>query len=53
MTSIPSAIIFIILDSFFLNGKLTNKNTNIKTDKNIKIGNAYIGFVENIEMMRQ
>jgi hypothetical protein len=43
----------IIFDNFFLKGKLTNKNTTINTDKNINIGNAYIGFIENIEIIIQ
>jgi hypothetical protein len=42
-----------MLESFFLYGKFIKINTPIKIDKNVKIGNAYIGFIENIAIMRQ
>ena len=41
----------IMLESFFLYGRLMNKNSDISTELNMRMGNANIGFVENTEII--
>ncbi len=41
------------LESFFLYGKLINKNNDMSTELKVKIGNANIGSVENIEIINE
>lgn len=51
ITKIISDPTVIMLESFFLKGRFMNRKRDIKTELNMRMGKANIGFVENIEII--